>query len=210
MRRTDRIVYSVRNKINNKSYIGYCVSFKERKARHLLMAKKGKKSKFYNALRKYGPEAFEWIIMFDDLGTIEDCKQVEMKMIALFDTYENGYNGTIGGDGGNTFNGSNNSGVWKKGQTSMHKGRTFTKEHRQKLSEAHKGTPLSEKHTESLTRSKFKPVVQMDIEGNFIHEFGSLKEAGEFLGLCSVHIGACARGKHEHAYGFKWKYISKN
>lgn len=138
------------NKVNNKSYIGYCIDFKERKTRHFLCAKKGIVTRFYNAIRKYGEENFEWIILFDNLENIEECKKIEKLMIVLFDTYNNGYNSTLGGDGGFT---GHNSGEFKKGQQSRNKGKKMSEEQRQKLSNAHKGIKLSKSHAESISKA---------------------------------------------------------
>lgn len=159
MRRTERIVYAVHNKITNKSYIGYCVDLKERKARHLKCAKNGVAGHFYNAIRKYGEGNFEWIILFDNLGGIEDCKIMEKRMIGLFDTFNNGYNSTLGGDGGNTFNGTNNSGVFQKGLIPWNTGMKMSKEHCQKLSDAHKGVPLSKERAKNLAISNTGRIV---------------------------------------------------
>ncbi len=188
MRRNQKIVYSVRNKINNKSYIGFSTSFKERKASHLLSAKKGIETHFYNAIRKYGEENFEWIILFDNLESTEECKSIEKLMIALFDTYNNGYNGTKGGDGGFT---GHNIGEFKKGQQAWNKGKKMAEEQIQKLKNA--------------DRSKqYKPVIQYNLDGIFIKEWESVKKANDILGI--FHIDAVARNVRKTAGKFNWKY----
>ena len=62
---------------------------------------------FHRAIRKYGPEQFEWsqleIVSADTKETLIFClKQLEIKYIALFDSYNNGYNSTLGGDNSET------------------------------------------------------------------------------------------------------------
>lgn len=86
----------------NKSYIGYTNSikgFERRKYEHYNNGFNGHKSKFYNALRKY-PDKFEWTILVDSIKTHEEAKIKEIELISEFDTYRNGYNSTMGGDGG--------------------------------------------------------------------------------------------------------------
>lgn len=54
-----------------------------------------------------------------------------------------------------------------------------------------------------------KKVYQYDMEGNFIAEYSSAKEAYKALfGVSKTnHIGDVCRGKRPSAYGFIWKYI---
>ena len=54
------IIYTAYNKITNKYYVGQTVrAFKKRVSEHILNAKSGVKTHFYNALRKYSQEDFE-------------------------------------------------------------------------------------------------------------------------------------------------------
>lgn len=50
-----------------------------------------------------------------------------------------------------------------------------------------------------------KPVLQYDMEGNFIKEWASAKEAAEALHTNSPQIINCANGKARTAYGYVWK-----
>ena len=202
MKRTDKIVYAARNKVNNKAYIGFCVNFKERKIRHLRCARNGTSNYFYNALRKYGIENFEWIILFDDLGSIEDCKIMEKKMVALFDTYINGYNGTRGGSGGNTFNGSNNSGIFKKGHIPWHKEKKMSEEYCKILSDAQK------RYYTKHNTLKRKQIKQLTKYGELIMVWESVTGVGQLLGITPSGISRVARQKKGTAGGFKWEYIA--
>lgn len=47
---------------------------------------------------------------------------------------------------------------------------------------------------------------QYDLEGNFIKEWPSAKEAAKFINKPSQCITACCRGEVKTAYGYKWKY----
>lgn len=81
-----------------------------------------------------------------------------------------------------------------------------------------KGNKLSEEHKAKIkaTRGFLKdrritwlsnPVFQYDLDGNFIKEFASQKEAQYIMGKPnSDGIGACCRGKQKTAYGYKWKF----
>ena len=47
------------------------------------------------------------------------------------------------------------------------------------------------------------PILQYDLDGNFIREWNSATDVGREV---HSHICACARGKLSTAYGYKWKY----
>ena len=55
----------------------------------------------------------------------------------------------------------------------------------------------------SVKSSKGKKVYQYDLEGNFLKEWNSIKEAESIIGK---GIGNCARGKSKTSNGFVWKY----
>lgn len=51
-----------------------------------------------------------------------------------------------------------------------------------------------------------KRVKQFDIDGNFIKEYISLKEAGDSVGVCYEAIANCCRGKTNTSAGYKWAF----
>jgi group I intron endonuclease len=51
-----------------------------------------------------------------------------------------------------------------------------------------------------------KPVEQYSLEGNFIHEFSSAKEAAKYIGGFTQNITACCREEKPSAYKFIWRY----
>lgn len=50
------------------------------------------------------------------------------------------------------------------------------------------------------------PVVMYDINGNFIREFGSTKEANMITGIRQSGITSCCQGRYKHAGGYIFKY----
>jgi group I intron endonuclease len=79
-----------------KKYIGQTLYETKRKAYHLCKSKDGD-SKFYRAIRKYGWDNFIYGIIgkFDK----QFLNEVEISYIQKYDTFKNGYNSTLGGDG---------------------------------------------------------------------------------------------------------------
>ena len=80
-----------------KKYIGQTVKEKHRKRQHINHCKTGVDNKFYRAVRKYGWDNFVYGII-DDYND-EILNEQEIFYIDKYDTYRNGYNSTIGGEG---------------------------------------------------------------------------------------------------------------
>lgn len=49
-------------------------------------------------------------------------------------------------------------------------------------------------------------IIQMDLKGNTIREFSSIKEASVLLGICYSSVSAAVKGVQKKAGGFKFKY----
>lgn len=65
----------------------------------------------------------------------------------------------------------------------------------------------SEHNTKKKIPSKYKPVCQYDINGNYIKSFASIKDAAASIGKgTNANISSCCRGKAKSAYGFIWKF----
>lgn len=89
------IIYKITNKVNNKVYIGqtrYTLEFRWRQHQH-----KKDNTYFHNAIHKYGIENFNLEILEE--CDIELLNSREIYYIAKYDSFKNGYNLTIGGDG---------------------------------------------------------------------------------------------------------------
>lgn len=65
-------------------------------------------------------------------------------------------------------------------------------------------------HNEKLRRTKSnkygKPIVQFDLDGNFIKEYETLMEAERETGFHNGNISHCCRGDCSYAYGYVWKF----
>ena len=95
------ILYIITNDINDKVYIGKTYTQLEvRFKRHIIDAFRFdnlNRSKFQSAIIKYGEKHFS----IKALGTFESgiLEKKEVEYIAKYNSYKNGYNSTIGGDG---------------------------------------------------------------------------------------------------------------
>lgn len=94
-------IYIIKNVENDKVYIGKTFNtihcrFKE----HIRDSRKNKTEnrKLYRAIRKYGEDKFYVELIEEDIDeTILNQKEIDY--IKLFDSFKNGYNTTLGGDG---------------------------------------------------------------------------------------------------------------
>ena len=94
-------IYMHKNKINNKVYIGQtCQTVQQR------WRSKGQGyqtcTKFKNAIDKYGWDNFEHIII-EEVITPEEADEKEKYWINYYNSVENGYNLSYGGNGLHSF-----------------------------------------------------------------------------------------------------------
>lgn len=207
-------VYMHKNKTNGKVYIG--ITGKKPEVRWS-NGTGYSKSYFANAIKKYGWDGFEHIILFTGLSKEEACEK-EKELIRVFNSTskEQGYNIATGGEVNCGYKisderkkhlseintgekhpqyGKHRSKATKEKIASSHKGIVFSAEHRKKLSDAKKGKPAHNR----------KRVKQFDLSMNFLKEFDSLETAQNELHINKSNI--CRAIKYGRtAGGFKWTY----
>ena len=94
-------VYEIVNLKNNKRYIGITNNVKRRFSSHLsaLRYNKHVNAKLQRAFNKYGELAFEFNIIEKTLCSSEELANKETYYIKYFDSFNNGYNLSYGGEG---------------------------------------------------------------------------------------------------------------
>jgi hypothetical protein len=60
---------------------------------------KNQNYKFYRAIRKYGWDNFEWTVIYQSKNKDHTLNEMESYFIKEYDSFNNGYNSTLGGDG---------------------------------------------------------------------------------------------------------------
>lgn len=144
------IIYKITNTITNLSYIGYTKqNLNNRWQQHYKRAlKESKNRKFYNAIRKYGIDVWKTEVI-DVAINADEAKNKETLYIEKYNSYYDGYNSTLGGDGNNGIVMSKESndarskklkGIKKSPETiEKFKQRTQSAETKEKISNSHKG-----------------------------------------------------------------------
>ena len=94
-------VYSITNKLNGKRYIGISCDYKRRWYQHLwaLQNNKHNNIKLQNSYNLHGEDNFEFSILEQLDCTFDEAAKLEVDYIAKFDSCNNGYNQSFGGDG---------------------------------------------------------------------------------------------------------------
>lgn len=212
-------IQKIVNDINNKVYIGKTErSIEERFKEHCLDKDKRRSEKrpLYSAMNKYGIEHFH-IELVEEVE--ENLEEREIYWINYYNSYHNGYNATLGGEG--------------KSLQDYNlileelKNNPYPREVAQKIG-CHVDTVLSVAKLNNIkVKSKGwlqvnppRPVMQFTKTGEYIKTFPSCKEAveecillktctGQNSGGARGHISECAAGKRKTAYGFIWKQVQE-
>ena len=119
------IVYKIQNMINNKVYIGVTTQEGGFNSRYrysgsgierVLGDKQGRKKCYngatnihlLNSINKYGIESFDVVEILDVAFSNQELNIKEKVWISIYDSFNNGYNKTIGGEGVSGRNGNLN------------------------------------------------------------------------------------------------------
>lgn len=187
-----------------KKYIGKTINEEQRKADFRCMVKPYTYgiSKIERARQKYGWEAFDYEVL--ERVENDDKEKLNQKLIELetayikfYDTYNNGYNSTEGGEGVS---------------------RNKTDEEKARISQIlkqmnHKPNEIAHiKAKEALQKS----VIQMDKNGNVLAEYPSIADASKATGTNRQSISDICRGaikmvngkpyQRKTAGGYYWKF----
>ena len=145
-------IYKATNKINNKSYIGFDSSWPKRIRDHKYRANIGTNTVFYDAIRKYGWDSFDWTVVYQSKDKDHTKNIMEEQFIREHKTHVNeyGYNMTYGGDG---VSGQTAETKWKQGTANRGKKRgPLSDETKQKIGLANSQKKRTDAEKEHLRR----------------------------------------------------------
>lgn len=92
-------IYRATNILTNKVYIGFTRFDVIGRSHAHLKNSKIIKTKFYNAIRKYGWNSFIWEAIYQSKDYDHTLNVMENYFIVEHDSFKNGYNSTLGGNG---------------------------------------------------------------------------------------------------------------
>lgn len=202
-------IYVIKNNINSKIYVGQTVqSLDLRFKEHINDVMDN--CIIHKAMRKYGINNF-WI------EPIEECdnnllNDKEKYWIQYFDSYKNGYNATLGGEGYQRYSIEELKEYYFKNNSSFRRTAKHFKCSPVTVYRLFKGHNINVNNNKGGRPSiGYDKIIQLDKQTNeILNIFDSLKDVGEFLGSQSrkTHVSDCIKGKRKSAYGYKWEGIS--
>ena len=226
-------IYCYTNIVNGKKYVGQAVNFNKRRKQHVNDSyNKNKKydhnMPFHRAIRKYGIENFKVKILKENLETQCLLNFWECYYIDKFNTLvknKKGYNVSSGGSNGNNFAGKTEEEMneIKAKLSEAHKGKTFSEETKQKMSDSKKDNYVGENHP---MWNNGKQIAQYDKNMQLLAIYGSSHEAERQTGVAQTNIITCCkfhamncnceewfkthkRDTRKIAGGFIWKYYEE-
>lgn len=199
------VIYKISSPHTEKVYIGQTINLKSRWQHHLWSADHAE-APLYRAMRKYGKDSF----VCEIIEEIEDnlLNDREIYWIRQYNSYvPNGYNCTYGGDGHKVYNEQEiiNYYVTYGNYNATHTAKFFN---------CHIVTVLNILKrngikVSSTTDHLKKPLIQLDLDGNYIKEYSCSSVAEEETGIARGSILGCAYGATFTAGGYIWIYKEK-
>ncbi len=181
------IVYIYTNKYNNKKYVGMTnQSLKSRRGNNMFSDYRNC-TEFYNAIQKYGAEAFNGEVVAE-FFRLEEAEVMEKKLIAELRTQEEafGYNLRSGGRDG------------------KHSDKT-----KERIGRANKGMIISEEHKEQISKANSLKVVCVENKDGFVILYDSVRFASKRVGVHPSTISKACKGVNKTAGGYEWCYFGE-
>lgn len=198
------IIYKIYNDINDKIYIGETTRpIEKRWQQHLDKTRDlSIRGHLQLAMRKYGIENFH-------IEKIEECQNQnrfnrEKYWIEYYNSFYNGYNSTLGGEGTQQYDYNLFFLLWNKGKT--------VAEICEKTGASNTTVQVALKnfgvaYKDYINRTFAMPVLQYNKNGKFIKRYNSANEAGRAMGkINGGNIVKCCKGEIKTSCGFIWKY----
>lgn len=157
--------------------------------------------KLHNSLLKYGWEKHVFEIIWT--GNIEDMLKYETLIGFGFNVLESENLNCRLPKLGDIYNVISNETRLKMSNWQI--GRKMSDEAKLKMSISKKGKKFSLERKVKMSINFKKPILQYDLNNNFIQEWNSAMDASKELKINSSHISSCCRGQRKTSGGFKWK-----
>lgn len=209
-------IYCISNKINSHQYVGKTIrNINERFLEHCRDSQKERTENrpLYKAMRKYGIENF-YVQLLEEVE-LERLDEKEKFWIKKLDTYKNGYNATIGGDGKILYDYTLFLQDYSNGMLVQEIANKYDCDEAT-VTKGLRSCGINSRT--NLIKKISHPIIQKDKNGNFIRCFESQNQAALFLieqghkgsrsSICT-NIGRVLKGTRKTAEGYIWEYDSQ-
>lgn len=206
-------IYQITNDVNGKIYIGKTEqTIQKRFQEHCFERKRSPDRPLYRAMNKYGVEHFH-IELLEETNNPEER---EVYWIEQKQSFKNGYNATLGGDGKHYLDYDLIYSTYEVLQNAVETAQKLN------ISVDSVYTVVKQrgqiKSSQEINKEKYgKPIKMFTKKGEYVRSFISLKDAAKYLqdnkmtastelrGI-TVHIRNCANGKRKSAYQYIWRW----
>jgi len=218
------VIYKATNKIDDKCYIGQ--TKKKLQTRIYDHLRKSKYTDlnihFYNAIRKYGWDNFKWEVLCE-CESKRELDEMEFHYIKQYDSYDNGYNMTLGGDAGTwgwiptketRMNMSKSrKRLFKNGYIPWNKGKKMSEESKKQMSKIKKGkvawTKLNEEDVREILDLYFNHQIHIDGVGNIMRNGVRMSYKRALSKLIHEEYGVTVKCIEKIIDGESWGYVYK-
>ena len=201
-------IYVIKNDINNKLYVGKTITTLSNRWLHHKDAYLREDWHLYRAMRKYGIEHF-WIEEIEFCSD-NDIDEREKYWINKLDSYNNGYNMTIGGEGRVTLDRQKIIKLWNEGYSASQIAKMVGSNWSQPIINVLKEQNLYDaeeikkrKMIDIANKQSKQRIIQYDSEANIVNIFNSKEEASQKTGIHRKNIST-ALDTGAGAGGFLW------
>lgn len=220
-------IYKATSKTTGKSYIGQTCRIKQRIWEHKRCNLDHEDSIFHREIKKMGFNDFEWEIL-EETNSKDKALDLEAFYVSLYNTqHPNGYNETAGGKA--------TPWDWSRPVVCLTLDGEFVKEyksaaeaerldgfHNTTVLECCKGKAYTCKGHQFMFKDDYEtnggkkyvkpesvsmvPVIQCDMEGNFVAKYKSVKDASKMSGIGRTRISSAVSGYSKTAGDSIWVY----
>lgn len=206
-------VYVHINKINGKIYIGQTKQTLEQRSSNG-NAYKGSRH-FWNAIKKYGWNNFEHVVLIENLS-LEMANIIEEYLIKKYDSTNDkiGYNLWFGGN--NREVNDETREIQRKKKIGYNPWKIWDEETIENIKRKNSIAKMGEKNpmygkqlsdkAKRLRKERRLHVLQYDLEGNFIREWDSLEDASVEYDIAKANISKSCNEPTSICRGFLWRY----
>ena len=216
-------IYLITNRVNGKQYIGQTVkTIEERWERHIVDSHRLNEfgeykydNKINRAIRKYDWRNFSIQVIGE--YNAEDLDKMEIHFIEMYDTFNNGYNSTLGGGGVKLLKDYTDEEIkeciklYRSGLNINEINKILDISYRNIMKIINEHIPNEVRNNKNLS----KAIIMMNKQGGIVKEFNSLWEAYNWIKedrpalkhTNAYYLIKKAALNGNTAYGYRWKFV---